>query len=116
MIKKIKVWKFIGYYFIDIEQPDGEIFYPYENAGITTFYSNNTFDSLIDSVNYTGTYSVSVDSVLTVYYNQTVPNSPIGGGGVKISLLNNTALEMKDNSTENFDLTEIYRYEKVTNP
>ena len=104
-------WKFVGYYTLyDIDQEPGANYNPVENGGITTYYANNSFNYTEESINYTGNYSVTADSILTLNYNQSTSNDPVGGGSSKITLLTNTVLEKTCLSGGD---CETYRFEKI---
>ena len=106
-------WKFVGtVYYYDLDVPEGH-FTPYEIENIKTFNSNNTFSSLEDSENYSGLYNVTSDSLLTLYYSPN-PNGLTGGGVSKISLLNETTLEMTCENPDQNACNTFVRYIKVT--
>ena len=106
-------WKLIGYY-DDIEDPEtGTNYHLIENSDVYKFSSNGNFDNVGDDINPDGTFTISVDSVLTRNYNSNSlnPNSTYID---KINLLNEQFFE--HSCYQNGALCDTYRYEKVTTP
>ena len=106
----IGTWKLIGYY-DDIEDPEtGTNYYLVENGDVYKFSSNGNFDNVGDDINPDGTYSVSLDSLLTRNYNSNSlnPNSTFVD---KINLLNEQYFEYS--CYQNGAICNIYRYIKT---
>jgi hypothetical protein len=107
----IGTWKLIGYY-DDIEDPEtGSNYHLIENGDIYKFSSNGNFDNVGDDINPDGTYSVSLDSVLTRNYNSNSLNPNI--------TLNHKVFKLTNKYMEFYPVSGVgtsgwlERYEKV---
>lgn len=105
-------WKEIGYYDdVDGDPITGTNYHLIENGRITIFYSNGTMDFPAYPSNPIGNYSVTIDSLLTMNFNENYTWNPNSTYIDKIYLLNEQYLELSCNQTG--VMCDTYRYEKV---
>jgi len=92
--KLIGSWQYKGYFSHDIYDENGPVFFPTTNGNsIITFNGDNTFNQVLNSEQYTGTFSVINGTKLTINYNP-IPNGISGSGSTKIALLTENELRI----------------------
>ena len=109
--KLIGSWKLVGYY-DDQEDPEtGSNYHLVDNGDVYKFSSDGNFDNVGDEINPDGSFSITIDSVLTRNFNENSlnPNSTYID---KINLLNEEYLE--HSCYQNGAMCDTYRYQKVT--
>ena len=105
-------WKLVGYYDdIDNDPVTGTNYHLVQDGGITIFNVNGNIEMPAYSLNPVGTYSVSIDSIITVNFNTNYSWNPNSTETNKIHLLNNQFLELTCNQAN--VMCDTYRYEKV---
>lgn len=110
--KLVGSWKLVGYYDdIDNDPITGTNYHLVENGDVYKFNSDGTFDNVGDEINPDGTFSVSIDSVLTRNFNANSLN-PNMIFNDKIYILTDEILQFS--CYQDGAMCDTYRYQKVT--
>lgn len=105
-------WKLVGYYDdIDNDPITGTNYHLVENGDVYKFSSDGTFDNIGDEINPDGTFSVSIDSVLTRNFNSNSLNPNVIFND-KIYILTDETLQFS--CYQDGAMCDTYRYQKVT--
>lgn len=109
----IGTWKFVGYYDDNANEPDGTNYHQYSGSNfLITFNNNGALDLVNDNNIRIGSYTMLTNSSLNCIYDYNF-SIPISINALKIDVLTNTVLEVRNSVSTPDDLV-INRFEKVT--